>query len=87
MRARFEAAWAALLRLGRWMRRYRASLLTGAAFVCGWALLTAGLASLTVAQVWPLSGGLFLLGLVGFGLIREIMTEGLYALARERRRE
>lgn len=48
----------------------------------GWALLTWGVADLTVPQVWPISGGLFLLSLAGWGHLRVVAVAGLYTLKR-----
>lgn len=53
-----------------------------AAIVGGWALLTHGVASLTVPEAWPLSGGLFLLSLAGWGHLRQIAVMGLYTIDR-----
>lgn len=53
------------------------------AIVAGWALVTYGLASLTVPEVWPLSGGLALLSLAGWGHLRQIVSLGLYTLSRK----
>ena len=52
------------------------------AIVCGWALLTAGVAALTVPEAWLISGGLFLLSLAGWGQLRIIAAMGVYALSR-----
>lgn len=54
-----------------------------ASIVGGWALVTYGLASLTVPEVWPLSGGLALLSLAGWGHLRQIVSLGLYTLTRK----
>lgn len=75
----FLAAWAELA-ADLW--KLRAVLLHGAAIVGGWALVTAGLASLLVPEVWLLSGGLFLLSLAGWGHLRVLFTLGAYALHR-----
>ncbi|HEX6940900.1 MAG TPA: hypothetical protein VF158_15895 [Longimicrobiales bacterium] len=62
--------------------RLRAELLTSAAFVAGWAFLTWGVAELLVWQVWPLSAGLFFLGLGGWRLLATLVWRGLYDLTR-----
>lgn len=82
MRARAEVVGRALRRLWHGAVRLRAELLTSAAFICGWALLTWGIAELLVWQVWPLSGGLFFLGLGGWRLLATLVWRGLYALSR-----
>lgn len=46
----------------------------------GWALLTYGVASLTVPEVWPISGGLFCLSFAGWGHLRVLFTMGWWAL-------
>lgn len=55
-----------------------------AAALGGWALMTWGVASLLVWQVWPISAGLFLFAFVAVGLGRKprstIAAEGLYRL-------
>lgn len=59
---------------------------TGAALVAGWALVTLGVARyLDPAVVWPVSIGLLLLSLCGWGFLLELFTEGLYVLSRGRR--
>jgi hypothetical protein len=62
--------------------RYWQQLLLGVTYVCGWGLLTWGVAQLTVPEVWAISGGLFLLSLGGLGLLKDIALEGLYVLSR-----
>jgi hypothetical protein len=52
------------------------------AIVGGWALVTYGLAALLVPEVWPISGGLFLLSVAGWGHLRVLFAAGLYALYR-----
>lgn len=53
--------------------------------VGGWGLLTLGIARLTVPEVWPISAGLLLLSLCGWGFLRVLFLEGLYVLSRGRR--
>lgn len=48
----------------------------------GWALVTWGVAALLVPEVWPISGGLFLLSLAGWGHLRTLFTRGVYTLTR-----
>ena len=68
-------------RLARWLwnggRTAHASAILG-----GWGLVTAGAASLLVPEVWPISGGLFLLSLAGWGHLRVVFSAGVYALVR-----
>lgn len=63
----------------------RAELLTSAALLAGWALLTWGVALLTSPKVWPLSAGLLLLSLCGWRFLGAIAWAGLYTLTRGRR--
>ena len=51
----------------------------------GWSLLTLGIAELAVSEVWPISGGLLLLSLCGWGFLRDVAKEGLYTLSRRPR--
>ena len=55
----------------------------------GWALLTYGLASLLVWQVWPISLGLLVFSMVGWGYLKKLFGKGLYELSQEppKRRE
>lgn len=69
---------------------HRAELLTGAAFVAGWILVTAGaavivhsLAARFTAAVWLLSIGLLLLSLGGLQLLGRFVWHGLYSLTRK----
>ena len=57
--------------------------------LCGWALITFGIASLLVWQVWPISLGLLILSMVGWGHMRKLAVKGLYELSldRPKRRE
>jgi hypothetical protein len=52
------------------------------AIVGGWTLVTYGLAALLAPEVWPISGGLFLLSIAGWGHLRVLFTAGCYALLR-----
>ena len=56
------------------------------ALISGWALVTWGVASLTVWQAWPISSGLFLLGCFGFRLLVKVFGDGLYVLREPRDR-
>lgn len=71
-------------RLALWVTRTvwgaRAAVLHVGAIVGGWLLLTWGVASLLVPAVWPISGGLFLLSLAGWGHLRVLFGRGVYAL-------
>lgn len=81
MRVLAGAGWA-VSRLGRCAWGLRAELLTGAAIVSGWGLVTWGIADLTSTwQAWPLSAGVFLLGIAGWRLVARIMLDGLYVLS------
>ena len=55
----------------------------------GWALVTFGVASLLVWQVWPISLGLLVLSVVGWGHLKRLFGKGLYELSRDppKRRE
>ena len=48
----------------------------------GWGLITFGVASLLVWQVWPISLGLLVLSIVGWGHMRMLFGKGLYKLSR-----
>jgi hypothetical protein len=63
--------------------RARAELLTAAALLAGWALITLGLAQLTTSKVWPLSAGILLLSLCGWRFLGVLFRDGLYRLTRE----
>jgi hypothetical protein len=52
------------------------------AIVAGWTFVTWGIADLLVPEVWPLSAGLFLLSLAGWGHLRVLFTGGVYTLSR-----
>lgn len=68
--------WNALL-------RHRADLLTAAAFLAGWLLITAGIAELPSRRsVWLLSSGALSICLGGPRLLWSVLTTGLYALTR-----
>lgn len=63
-----------------------AELAAATALIAGWTLLTWAIASFTRTwQVWPASGGLFLLSLFGWRYWWVMARDGLYALTRERR--
>lgn len=58
-------------------------ILTAAALLLGWGLLTWGIADLIRrSAVWPLSGGLLCITLFGWRLLLQIGRDGLYALTR-----
>lgn len=61
----------------------RAAALHAGAILGGWALLTAGVASLLVPEVWLISAGLLLLSLAGWGHLRVLFGKGVYALTRK----
>lgn len=55
-----------------------------AALLVGWSLVTWAIASVARTwQVWPLSGGVFLLSLFGWRYLYVMARDGLYALTRE----
>ena len=56
------------------------------AIVGGWGLMTWGVAELLVWEVWPISGGLFLLSVSGWGFLRKFFSTGLFALSRKPKR-
>lgn len=58
-------------------------MLHGLAIVGGWASLTHGVAALTVPEAWPISFGLFLLSLAGWGHLRVLFGVGAYALSKK----
>lgn len=62
--------------------RYRGEILHSLAILGGWTLVSWGLASLLVWQAWPISGGLLLLSLAGWGHLRVVFHSGLYRLTR-----
>ncbi len=64
------------------MRRYRAELLTAAALLAGWLLITWWVAMLTSWRVWPFSLGLLLVSCGGWRLLYAVARDGLYALTR-----
>lgn len=64
------------------MHRYRAELLTAAALLAGWLLITWWAAMLTSWRAWPLSLGLLLVSCAGWRLLFFTARDGLYALTR-----
>lgn len=58
--------------------------LQAVSILAGWALMTFGIASLSTWQVWPISIGLLLFSLVGWGHLRFIFGKGIYTLSRNR---
>jgi hypothetical protein len=72
--------------VGSWAGRHAKSL-HAAAIVLGWVGVTAGVAPLLARLgfvVWPLSLGLLLLSLAGWGHLRVLFGAGLYTLSRPR---
>lgn len=62
----------------------QAEILDALAIVVGWCALTYGLASVfEMWELYPISLGLFLLSIVGWGHLRKIFTVGLYTLSRD----
>lgn len=57
--------------------------------ISGWGLVTFGVASLLVWEVWPISLGLLVLSIVGWGHLKRLFGKGLYELSRDppKRRE
>jgi hypothetical protein len=64
------------------LRRYGAELLTAAALLAGWLLITWGVASLVGWRAWPFSLGTLCLSCAGWRLLVTIARDGLYALTR-----
>lgn len=63
------------------LRPIAPELALAAAIVAGWACVTIGIAGLAPARiVWPLSIGLLLLTLAGWGALRDLAALGLYGL-------
>jgi hypothetical protein len=60
----------------------RAELLTAAAFLAGWVLITWAIALYTSPRIWLVSGGLLLISLGGWEFLLTIMRKGLYSLTR-----
>lgn len=56
--------------------------LHAAAILLGWALVTEGVARLSVPEVRLVSAGLLLLSLAGWSHLRALFGAGLYALTR-----
>ncbi|PRX19222.1 hypothetical protein BX659_1393 [Orenia metallireducens] len=53
------------------------------AWISGWIFVTWSLVDLFGNWIWKLSGGLLLLGLVGYRFIFKIVLDGLYVLSLE----
>lgn len=64
--------------------RIRSELLTFAAILGGWALVTLGVAYLTAPIAWAFSAGVFLLSMAGWQLVFTVARRGLYNLTREK---
>lgn len=70
-------------RAAEWLASFAGELLTAAAFVGGWLLVTVGVAALLPPRVvWPVSLGLLLLSAGGWGLLVSVARHGLYVLTR-----
>jgi hypothetical protein len=65
------------------MSRHLPALLTAAAILVGWLLVTWALAGWWSWRVWPLSLGLLCLSAAGWKLILHVAREGLYLLAKD----
>lgn len=83
MRRLSQLAWRARKLLAR-LRTVVPQALHFAAILGGWALITRGLSAWTTRPdvVWPLSGGVFLLSVAGWGHLRLLADAGLYTLSR-----
>lgn len=68
-----------------WTWGSRAEILTTLAFVGGWLMITWGLAELVTVWIWPISLGALLLSAGGWGLLFEVVRDGLYTLTRPTR--
>lgn len=67
-----------------YLGRYRAELLTSLAALAGWGAITHGVVrALDASWLWWISGGLLLLGLVGYRLLLRVLRDGLYVLSRD----
>lgn len=86
-RRRIRQAWKTLTSpfraTGRFLLDHWRTILVCVALLAGWGLLTWGIAELTTKWAWPISGGLLLLGLVGFDFLKHIFTIGLYTLSQD----
>lgn len=71
-----------LLRLVVRLRVALPEILTTAALLGGWILITVAVVALTSPLAWLFSGGLLLLSLAGWKLLWALMMNGLYALTR-----
>jgi hypothetical protein len=69
-----------LLRLLVQVRVALPELLTTAALLGGWTLITAAIAALTSPLAWLFSGGLLLISLGGWKLLWALASNGLYTL-------
>ncbi len=68
--------------------KLRSDLLQWGAIAGGWAGVTEGIApviSRLGLEVWPLSGGLFLLSLAGWKYLRNLFTTGVYTFVRSKK--
>jgi len=65
----------------RVFKKYIKEILLCLAWLIGWGLTTCTFADLYGDWIWKLSGGLFLLGLVGYRFIFKILLDGLYVLS------
>jgi hypothetical protein len=57
-----------------------AELLQALAIVSGWLLVTRGIVELTTPKLWPISIGLLLLSIAGWGFLASLFWNGLYKL-------
>ena len=73
---RLALAWRVLGALP-WAEAAQAVLIAG-----GWWLITWGVASLLVWQIWPISGGILLLSIAGWAHLTTLFSAGVYALSR-----
>lgn len=64
------------------LKSHRAELLTAAAFLVGWALVTWAVALYLGPIIWLISAGLLLISLGGWELLVLILRKGLYTLTR-----
>lgn len=82
MRPRVELSVRRIRALAGKLRPWAADLSVALATIAGWLLITAGIAALSVPEVWPISIGLLLLAGAGCRTIGIVVYHGLYKLMR-----
>lgn len=69
------------------LRRWAAEILQLVAIVVGWLLVTRGVVALSTPKVWPISIGLLLLSVAGWGYLATFFWCGLYKLTHSETRD